>query len=64
MRKASMTSTSTGTGAGGWPCGSGLNLSLRLNVLLLLSVVATYLVSLYHLSLCAAIAPLLLPSLQ
>jgi SAM-dependent methyltransferase len=64
MRKASVTSATTGTGAGGWPCGSGLNLSLRLNVLLLLSVVATNLVSLYHISLRAATAPPLLPSLQ
>ncbi|CAN6311737.1 unnamed protein product [Urochloa humidicola] len=63
MRKTGVTSASTGTAAGGGagrPCG-GLNLSVRLNVLLLLSVVATNLVSLYHLSLRAATAPPLLP---
>ncbi|KAL6642617.1 hypothetical protein ACP70R_020798 [Stipagrostis hirtigluma subsp. patula] len=64
MRKTTVSSASTSTGAGGGRCGGGLNLSLKLNVLLLLSVVATNLVSLYHLSLRAATAPALLPSLQ
>ncbi|KAK3157261.1 hypothetical protein QOZ80_2AG0118460 [Eleusine coracana subsp. coracana] len=62
MRKTTATSASTGTG--GWPCGGGLYLNQRLNALLLLSVVATNLVSLYHLSLRAATSPPLLPSLQ
>lgn len=55
-----MTSASTGTttgGGAGWPCGGGLNLGVKLNVVLLLSVVATNLVSLYHLSLRAATVP-------
>ena len=62
MRKTGVTSATTGAAAGGgggagWPCGGGLNLSVRLNVLLLLSAVATNLVSLYHLSLRAATVP-------
>lgn len=56
MRKAGVTSASSGGGEG-WPCGGGLNLGVKLNVLLLLSVVATNLVSLYHLSLRAATVP-------
>ncbi|CAN6299997.1 unnamed protein product [Urochloa humidicola] len=65
MRKTGVTSASTGAASGGgsgWPCGSGggFNLSVRLNVLLLLSVVATNLVSLYHLSLRATTTPPLL----
>ncbi|XP_062205942.1 probable methyltransferase At1g29790 [Phragmites australis] len=65
MRKTTVTSASqiTATGGGGWPCGGGLNLSVKLNVVLLLSVVATNLVSLYQLSLRAVTAPPLLPPL-
>lgn len=59
MGKTVVTSASTGTA-----CGSGPYLNQRVNALLLLSVVATNLVSLYHLSLRAATAPPLPPSLQ